>query len=481
MTRAAAIAHQPAARTAAPGWHRQISDLPREHSHEPLAVEGRVPASLRGTLYRNGPGLFSSFGRRYDHLFDGDGAVSAVRFDGGSVTGAARVVESAALQEERRAGRSLYGGYGTIQPGLLNRLRGRFKNAANTSVLAWNGRLLALWEAGLPTELSPEDLSTLGETDLDGVVAGTFSAHPTPVASRDRLYNFGVRYGRHTLLDLYELAPAGSARKLATLPLPGPSMIHDFVATDRHLVFLVPPLRMRVVRAMLGLASFADSLAWKPELGTEVIIVPIDNPANPVRFTTDPFYTWHYSNAFEDGDGRIVVDLVRYDDFASNAALEEMVDGRADTGGLDGTFHRLTIDPARSSLSTEERFSRSCEFPRVAPGTEGRGYRYAYLAARSPGSPGGLQNAIVKLDVETGAARELVLPEGQYTSEPVFVPAAASGAEDDGHVLAHIYDAASHRSCAVVLDARDLEHGPLARAWFDHHLPPSFHGVWAPA
>ena len=52
-------------------WTPLFSDLPREHGFEPLEVEGRLPADLAGTLYRVGPGLFSSFGRRYGHLFDG--------------------------------------------------------------------------------------------------------------------------------------------------------------------------------------------------------------------------------------------------------------------------------------------------------------------------------------------------------------------------------------------------------------------------
>ena len=55
-------------------------DPTREHGFEALRVEGKLPVELAGTLYRNGPGLFGSFGRRYYHLFESDGAISAVRF-----------------------------------------------------------------------------------------------------------------------------------------------------------------------------------------------------------------------------------------------------------------------------------------------------------------------------------------------------------------------------------------------------------------
>src|SRR6185295_13889150 len=58
-------------------------DLPRQHGFEPLEVEGTLPAELRGTLFRNGPGQFGQFGRRYGHPFEGDGAVTAIRLGGG--------------------------------------------------------------------------------------------------------------------------------------------------------------------------------------------------------------------------------------------------------------------------------------------------------------------------------------------------------------------------------------------------------------
>ena len=53
------------------------ADLGREHGFEPLVIEGKLPAGLRGTLYRNGPGQFGIGGTRYTHPFEADGAVTA--------------------------------------------------------------------------------------------------------------------------------------------------------------------------------------------------------------------------------------------------------------------------------------------------------------------------------------------------------------------------------------------------------------------
>src|SRR5215510_2942343 len=91
------------------GWMGALRDLPREHGFEPLRVEGTIPAELRGTLYRIGPSLFSSFGKRYGHVFDGDGAVTAVQFGNEHTLGATKLVQSEGLVREHRAGRQLYG------------------------------------------------------------------------------------------------------------------------------------------------------------------------------------------------------------------------------------------------------------------------------------------------------------------------------------------------------------------------------------
>ena len=62
----------------------------REHGFEPLELEGTLPAELRGTLYRNGPGQFGQFGTRYSHPFEGDGAITAIRIENGRALGASR-------------------------------------------------------------------------------------------------------------------------------------------------------------------------------------------------------------------------------------------------------------------------------------------------------------------------------------------------------------------------------------------------------
>ena len=70
---------------------------------EPLEVEGQLPKELRGTLYRNGPGQFGQFGKRYSHPFEADGAAAQAPTVGSAVaaSGAVRGREDVVRELDR--------------------------------------------------------------------------------------------------------------------------------------------------------------------------------------------------------------------------------------------------------------------------------------------------------------------------------------------------------------------------------------------
>lgn len=462
------------------GYLRSFTELSREHGFEPLRVEGEIPRALSGTMYRNGPGLFSIAGHRYEHWFDGDGLVTALRLEGGRADGASKLVVSRGLTEERARGRAYYGSYGTKPPGRWNPWRAiRFvreggKNPANTSMLSWNERLFALCEIGLPTEIDPETLDTIGETDLDGAVVRPFSAHPHRHASTGAHYNVGVRIGRPNALDLMLLRPDGTAGRVATIPLRAPTLVHDFVLTEKYAVVFAAPVEIGLLPVLFGRTSFAGSMRWNAAQGTEVIVIPLDAPAAPIRFEVDAFWVWHAGNAFDRG-GEIVVDAVRYASFETTARWLEGV-MRGAPGEPDGYLERLVIDPARRTLRSERLRERTGEFPRVMPADDARPHRTLYLLEHDDVAAGrrGPPNVLVKLEVDSGRADAYCFAHHEWPSEGVPVPVG------DGYVVTLVYDARTHRSAWWIFDARAIGDGPVARAQLEHHVPLGFHGAWRP-
>jgi all-trans-8'-apo-beta-carotenal 15,15'-oxygenase len=445
-----------------------MKSIAGEHGFVPLRVEGRLPAELEGTLVRTGPGLYESFGQRIGHSFEADGALTGVRITHGRAEGAVRLIESEGLLEERRQGRPLFGSRASALTRIRNLARRRTKNTGNTSVLAWQHRLFAIVESNKPMEISPDDLSTLGETDLGGAITTTFSAHPHAVVGRKAFYNFGLAYGPKTSLVLYELPFHGRARRLFQLPLRQPVMLHDFAVTERHAVFFVSPARIRIARALLGIGGFGSLVAWEPDTGTEVIVVPLDAPDRIARFDVPSFFQWHFAGAW-DRKGELVVHYVRYSDMTTFEQL------RANGVTEQGRLHEAVIDPVRRTMRSERVWDGASEFPVIDRRYAGADYRSVLLTSEGDG-----RRALARIDLVDRSRRVFGLEEGEQPSEVVFVPRSAGAAEGDGFGLSVIYDARTDKSHLAVLDTARWEDGPIARCHFETHVPMSFHGTWVP-
>ena len=69
-----------------------------------LGVQGEIPADLRGTMLRNGPGNFEFGEDRMCHPFDGDGLICSFAFSDEGVLARRKFVRTAHMQEEMAAG-----------------------------------------------------------------------------------------------------------------------------------------------------------------------------------------------------------------------------------------------------------------------------------------------------------------------------------------------------------------------------------------
>ncbi len=440
--------------------------ITRRHSFEPLKIEGTIPADLRGTMYRTGPGLLERFGRPVAHPFDADGAITAVRIGDNRADGACRVVESSEFQEEERAGRFLYGTSAAWPRRIRNSLAGKKKRTGNTNMLAWQGRLFALMENAGPVEVDASNLNTRGTTDL-GVVRDAFSAHPHRVEALKTTFNFGMR-GKH--IDLYALPDHGPARCIGSFEPPWMSMIHDFIATDKHLVFVIGPAKLKLWRAMLSIGDLSQYFQWDPAAGTTMVIIPLAATDRPIMFSVDAFWVWHFVNAFEDGDN-IVVDLCRHDTFGAFAAPSS-----AGPQHAEPRLHRYTLNPAARSMRTERLLDLPAEFPSVHPLTTGARQRFTWfqMFPSDEQLPG-----VARLDARTGHLETWGTNRQHLGCEPMFVP--RDTREEAGWILQLFQDPTLQQSYLAILDAEHIADGPVAKIWLNEPVPMTFHGTFVNA
>ena len=91
------------------------------------------------------------------------------------------------LTEERAAGRALYPGLLDLQPTEAP----RFKNTGNTNIVWHAGKLLALMEAALPTQLRPARSRRSASTTSRGRLGGPMTAHPKMDPETGEMLFFG--------------------------------------------------------------------------------------------------------------------------------------------------------------------------------------------------------------------------------------------------------------------------------------------------
>ena len=458
-------------------WSAGFRSLLHEHDYRIDEIDGTVPAALRGALFRNGSGRNQLAGRWFAHWFDGDGMVQAIRFDAQGIHYRNRYVDTPNWRDENQAGRIMHRGFGKMRPGgvAANAFR-MAANVSNTSVVLSDGKLLSLWEGGPPFELDPATLATRGLQDFGGTVKA-FSAHPRIDPDSGELFNFGLDYGRRTTLTPYRLH-RGSLTKLPAVILPYPVMNHDFVLTEHHLVFCLGPILVHPIRFLLGLSSFDGALHWDGAKPTLILLVPRDGRDAPRFIETEAFFQFHFANGYE-ADGTIVLDLARYPDYATvGQALRDYWHSDWPAAGM-AMLTRLRIDPASDTVESRAYAAGSAnEFPKVDPRRIGKRYRYAYIACNPADRATGLQQQVARVDLESGAVACHDFGPHGYVGEPFFIPTGAG--EDDGVVVAMVFDAATERSAVVGLDARDLAAKPLFTARLRHPVPYGLHGCFSP-
>ncbi len=481
-------------------WASSYRNVGLELREEPVAAaRGTIPAELSGTLYRNGPGRLERGGHWVHHPFDGDGMITALRFEGGRATLANRFVRTEGWCAEEEAGRWLYRGvFGSQKPGgpLANAFDLRMKNIANTHVVRLGDDLLALWEASSPHALDPDSLETRGITLLNGVLKPNeaFSAHPRFDPGHHgapRMVTFGVTTGPRSTVRLMEFATEGpeAGRLLAERrdAFAGFAFLHDFAITPRWAVFLRNAMSFNPLPYVLGLKGAAQCLASKPGEAGEFWLIPRPGAGDtdgsgsgvPVRIPAPPGFVFHHLNAFEnEATGEVVVDSIVYDDFPSVGPGTDFreVDFDAIPAGRLWRFH---LDPVSGGSRSEVLEERTCEFAMVNPARVGRPARYAWMAVAERERGNDPLQAIEKIDLDSGEPRVWSAAPRGFVSEPVMVPRPGGASEDDGWVLVLVWNGARCASDLVILDAASMAEVavlPLPLA-----VPHGLHGSWVAA
>lgn len=429
------------------GNYAPVFDELTEHD---LEVTGAIPPSLAGRYFRNGSNPRSGTA---GHWFFGDGMIHGVRLEGGS----ARWYKNRWVRTTKfERGLDAMSGEAILDP---------TASAANTHVLAHAGRIWALEEGHFPYEVDRE-LETVGCDDFGGALTSPFTAHPKLCPETGELHFFGYSPVRPHL-TYHVLDASGALVHSAPITVPQGTMMHDFMITRDHAIFMDLPV-------VFDLSGGGPPIRWDDDYGARIGIMPRFGTDADIRwFEIDPCYVFHPLNAFvdtSDGGERVVCDVGRHQHMW-RASMDD---------GPPSYLWRWTFDLATGSVREEQLDEVAHAFPRVDDRVVGLQHRYGWAVAPRDGGRRVLDDAgvIVRWDLRTGEQAVWDFGPSSHPGEFVFVQADDAAAEDEGWAMGFVHDAATNRTDLVILDASAPGTEPVARVHLPRRVPVGFHGSW---
>lgn len=432
-----------------------------EHTALDLEVTGQIPKDLEGRLLRNGPNPIDDVDMSSHHWFLGDGMVHGIRLQGGKAHWYRnRYVGSTSVQTK-------------FDRSFPNEVTGEV--GPNTNVIGHAGRTYAIVEAGSkPVELTYE-LETVGTNGFEHSLLNGYSAHPKYDPLTGEMH--AISYSYAELLDQVQyvvVGADGAVTKTVHFSLPGMPMIHDMGLTQKYAVILDLPVAVDLDLAMAG-SSFP--LRWFDGYDARVGLLPRtigseeDADAAIIWCSIDPCYAFHPLNSYDTDDGKVVVDICRYDklfDADRNGPFRDSLP----------QLERWTVDPVSNSVRRDVIDERFQEFPRVAGSALNLPYRFGYTTSVGDSADEWKFGETIKHDLTAGTSEIHDHGATRHAGEPVFVSRPNSSSEDDGWLLTMVYDAATDKSDLVILDAANVTSEPEAIVHLPARVPNGFHGNW---
>jgi carotenoid cleavage dioxygenase-like enzyme len=457
-----------AAMQASADWALATADLEADVAPRAMRlVHGRAPAGLTGTLFRNGPAKFRRPGGSATHWFDGDGLMRAFRVREGQVTLDARFADTPKRRFETELGAVVTPGFGTAGDARARVGSNDDANCANTAVMLAGDEVWALWEGGSPLAMAASDLSTKRFVTLrDDLKGMPFQAHPR-YDPDGTVWNIGLNGGQAIV---WRLNADRSLNTAQVIDLPRASYMHDFTASARHLIIVLQPW----IFDHQGM-PYASQFAWKPELGTQILVLDKADLSRRRLFDLPAFSYFHLGDAWEDASGTIRFDVAAGKDvaFAVDGA-RVLVEQRGTVPGEPAVLKLVTLHTdGRAELASSGVIA---EFPKSDPRRAGLPRR---LTAHTAGERGDrpLPSGVAVWDWDSGRSDAFTFGDTQIMEEALIVPRGPD--EADAWLIAPSINLSEGVTELHAFDAAHVADGPVATWRADVALPAGFHGIWA--
>ena len=425
-----------------------------------LHVEGVIPKALDGALMRIGPNPIQVMNPKTYHWFVGDGMLHALRLkDGHAAWYRSAYVGSDSVQKKLN------------RPKISGKTRG-IADTVNTNVIAFAGKIWALVEAGtLPIQLDPELKSERHHLLESERTDFPFTAHPHVDPRTGDIH--AVCYDAVDRQHLFYLHfdAQGKLKHHVRIAVQDGPMIHDCAITQKHVLLFDLSITFSIKTAIQG-ASLP--YRWNPQHQPRIGILPFGGGEHDIRwYSVDPCFIFHAANAFEQDNGDVVLDAVVHDKLMQHSIQGPIENQNIQLERFIFKAHSNRIE--RKILSTDKQ-----EFPRINERYIGSQHRYIYsISFGSFDNPQSVSaNQLICHDLEHGTADHYSFGEDVVVGEVIFVAKPDTQVENEGWLMSYVHALDCSPSKVMILDAQNIQAGPVATVYLPVRVPIGFHCNW---
>ena len=441
---------------------------------------GKIPTWLNGTLVRNGPGKFDYPNKKLVHWFDGPAMVSKFVFENGKMSYQNKFVATEIYTKSNQENKMIATEYGTDHRTKFKKLLDfirlktpKMSDNVNVNFLKIKNDLLAITGGQAHYQIDINNLKTIKKysfLDDNNIKLTGQTPHPSLDTKTGDIYNIGFNFMKNEY-QFFRIPKGTKKRELvAKVKTKQMSDIHSFSTTENYIIFIEIPWLLNKLKLIMQ-SSYLDALEWKPENGTNFIVVhKLTGKVNTIHFQ-EALNFGHTANSFEK-NGKIIIDMPYF----STSNINDMrVDNILEKGqSIDeyNSFSRFTIDLQEQKISKEKLFDDFIELETINyKNYNEKEYQFTYGPSQLKTSK--FFDRLIKMDVKNRKVKYWI-EEHTFPGEPIFVANPNSKAEDDGVLLTVFLDGKSGNSFMHIMNAQSFTE--IARINLPQHIPFGFHG-----
>jgi carotenoid cleavage dioxygenase-like enzyme len=450
-------------------------------------VTGEIPKDLDGALYRMHLDWLYPPANSDETILAADGYISMFRLRNGRADYKGRYVQTLRYRKQIEAGRQLYGYYRnpyTDDPSVRDIANPGARTTANTTPVILGGKLYATKEDGLPYEIDPNTLATLGQTDFGGRwKSQTFTAHPKIDPSTGETYAYGYEATGLCSRDVFVCCfdRAGQITREWRFEAPHTSMLHDMWLTQEHVVIPGGGLVTDIEWLKAGRMHWG----WDSSRPSYHAVIPREGGTEDIRFFFGPERSIvHTANARTE-QGKIVLE----GPVANGNTWPWFRDVRGTPyEPVPNTLRRVTLDlgsKKNGAVAEEETLFDTpiASFTRIDERFLTLPYRYVYVQYAEGRFDSGNKlgrtdgNCFGRFDLLNRTLEPYFPGRGRALQEPVFIPRTASSAEGDGYLIGVGHNGEQSTTELYLVAATSMKE--IARVTLPFRTSGQVHGTWA--